>query len=94
MSEANGPKKRKMSLEKRHNLTGWAFLAPATIMIAIMSFWPMIQALILSFQTGKANNLEFGGLTNYIRMFKDKVFIFHVIYISFNVLTKALLPIF
>ena len=74
MSEANGPKKRKMSLEKRHNLTGWAFLAPATIMIAIMSFWPMIQALILSFQTGKANNLEFGGLTNYIRMFKDKVF--------------------
>ena len=63
-----------MSLEKRHNLTGWAFLAPATIMIAIMSFWPMIQALILSFQTGKANNLEFGGLTNYIRMFKDKVF--------------------
>ena len=74
VSEANGPKKRKMSLEKRHNLTGWAFLTPATLMIAIMSFWPMIQAFILSLQVGKANKLSFGGLTNYLRMFKDKVF--------------------
>ncbi len=42
-------KKAKMSLEKRHNLTGWAFLIPAALLIFIFCFYPMIQAMILSF---------------------------------------------
>lgn len=63
-----------MSLNKRQNLTGWAFLTPATLMIAVMSFWPMIQAFILSFQKGKGNKLRFAGIDNYVRMFQDKVF--------------------
>ncbi len=74
MSQTMGAKKKKMSLERRHNLTGWIFLTPATLMIAVMSFWPMIQAFVLSLQTGKANNLKFDGVTNYIRMFQDKDF--------------------
>ena len=40
-------KKAKMSLEKRHNLTGWAFLIPAALLIFIFCFYPMVQALIL-----------------------------------------------
>lgn len=74
MSQTKEAKKRKMSLEKRHNLTGWVFLTPATVMIAVMSFWPMIQAFILSLQTGTANKLKFDGFSNYVRMFNDKVF--------------------
>jgi lactose/L-arabinose transport system permease protein len=74
VSQTMGAKKKKMSLERRHNLTGWIFLTPATLMIAVMSFWPMIQAFVLSLQTGKANNLKFDGVTNYIRMFQDKDF--------------------
>ena len=74
VSQASEPKKKKMSLSKRQNLTGWAFLTPATLMISVMSFWPMIQAFILSFQKGKGNNLRFAGVDNYVRMFKDKVF--------------------
>lgn len=66
--------KKKMSLEKKQNLTGWGFLTPATLLIAVMSFWPMIQALILSFQSGKGNDLKFAGLFNYRRMLKDAVF--------------------
>ena len=42
-------KKAKMSLEKRHNLTGWAFLIPAALLIFIFCFYPMVQALILFF---------------------------------------------
>ena len=68
-------KLRKMTLEKKHNLTGWAFLAPATFLIAVFSFWPMIKALVLSFQTGKGRNMQMAGFTNYIRMFQDDVFI-------------------
>ena len=74
VSQTKEAKKRKMSLEKRHNLTGWIFLTPATLMIAAMSFWPMIQAFILSLQTGTANKLKFDGFSNYSRMFKDTVF--------------------
>ena len=66
--------KTKMTVARKHSLTGWGFLAPATTMIAIMSFYPMIQALILSFQSGKGNNLSWAGIDNYVRMFKDKVF--------------------
>ncbi|MDO5409546.1 MAG: sugar ABC transporter permease [Lachnospiraceae bacterium] len=63
-----------MSLSRKQNLAGWAFLTPATLLIAIMSFYPMIQALILSFQKGKGNQLTWAGLYNYTRMFKDAVF--------------------
>ena len=31
-------KKKGMNLERKQNLTGWAFLMPATILIAWMSF--------------------------------------------------------
>ena len=33
-------KKAKMSLEKKHNLTGWAFLIPAALLIFIFCFYP------------------------------------------------------
>lgn len=67
-------KPRGMTLNKRQNLTGWTFLAPAALMIAVMSFIPMIQALILSFKTGSGAKLNWNGITNYIRMFQDKIF--------------------
>ena len=31
-------KKAKMSLEKKHNLTGWAFLIPAALLIFIFCY--------------------------------------------------------
>ena len=65
---------KKLSLERRHNLTGWVFLIPATALIAWMSFYPMIQAFILSLQTGLGINLKFGGLTNYTRILQDVTF--------------------
>lgn len=69
-------KSRKMSVSRRHNLTGWAFLAPATLLILIMSFIPMFKALIMSFKTGKGAMLNWADpwYSNYVRMFSDKVF--------------------
>ena len=58
-------KKKGMNLERKQNLTGWAFLMPATILIAWMSFYPMIQAFILSLQTGMGINLKFLLLSDY-----------------------------
>ena len=67
-------KKKGMNLERKQNLTGWAFLMPATILIAWMSFYPMIQAFILSLQTGMGINLKFNGFANYARILKDPTF--------------------
>jgi len=63
-----------MMLSKKQSLSGWAFLAPATILIAIMSFIPMISALILSFKSGTGAKVAWTGISNYVRMFSDKVF--------------------
>ena len=67
-------KKAKMSLEKRHNLTGWAFLIPAALLIFIFCFYPMVQALILSFSKKGTSGSTFVGLANYQRILKDKTF--------------------
>ena len=67
-------KKKGMTLEKKHNLTGWAFLTPAVLLICLCSFYPMIQAFILSLKTGLGVNLKFGGFTNYARILKDPTF--------------------
>ena len=64
-------KKAELSLEKKHNLTGWAFLLPASVLIFVFCFYPMSQAILLSFRkTGGA----FNGVANYARIFKDKTF--------------------
>ena len=68
-----GPKK-KLSLSQKQNISGWIFLTPATVLIAVMSFYPMIRAIILSMQTGVGAKITFSGLTNYKRMFADAVF--------------------
>ena len=70
----SGQKKKGMTLEKKHNLTGWIFLTPAVALICWCSFYPMIQAFILSLQTGLGVNLKFGGFSNYARILKDPTF--------------------
>jgi len=66
--------KKGMTLSKRHNFVGWVFLIPAVILICWTSFYPMIRAFILSFQTGKGGSLRFAGLTNYARILQDPTF--------------------
>lgn len=69
--------KKKMSLLAKQSAAGWVFLTPATILIAIMAFWPMIQAFIMSLQTGSSANMHWNEpiFNNYTRMFSDKVFL-------------------
>ena len=72
MEKAKG---RRLSQSKRYNLTGWIFLTPAALLIAVFSFYPMIKCFIYSFQKGATfAKMEWYGISNYIRMFQDKVF--------------------
>lgn len=64
-------KKRGLTLEGRQNLVGWTFLIPASVLIFLFSFYPMLRAVILSFQ-GK-NSPDF-TLLNFQRMLEDATF--------------------
>ncbi len=70
-------KKKGMSLLQKQSRAGWVFLTPATVMIAIMSFWPMLNAFITSLKTGSSANMQWAEPVtyNYTRMFADKLFI-------------------
>lgn len=70
-------KKKGMSVTAKQKAAGWLFLLPATIMIAIMSFYPIIQAIIMSFKTGSSANMQWAEpiIYNYTRMFQDKLFL-------------------
>ena len=67
-------KKKGMSLIAKQRAAGWTFLAPASILIAIMSFYPMVRAFIISLQKGTGANMRFTGFSNYQRILVDKVF--------------------
>ena len=60
-----------LSIKKKQNLTGWAFLTPAAVLIFIMNFIPIIKAIFMSLQSGKPGQMRFAGLSNYIRIFAD-----------------------
>ena len=63
-----------MTLARKHNLTGWGFLTIGVVLICWTSFYPMIQAFILSLKNGLGVNLKFAGFSNYVRILKDPTF--------------------
>lgn len=62
--------KRSLSLVKRNHV-GWLFVILSVLAISLFYFYPMIQAFLLSLQSGMGSNLEYVGLDNWIRLFKD-----------------------
>ncbi len=52
-------------------------MTPATLMIVVMSFYPMVRAFLISLQTGAGANMRYAEpiFSNYQRMMADKVFI-------------------
>lgn len=68
------PKKKGRSLLAKQRATGWVFLAPATLMIVVMSFYPMVQAFFVSLRTGTGANMTYTGFSNYARILQDRIF--------------------
>ena len=70
-------KKRGLTLLQKQSRAGWIFLTPATVLIAVMSFWTMISAFLMSLKTGSSANMQWNQpiFNNYVRMFSDKLFL-------------------
>lgn len=69
-------KKKGLSITGKQKIAGWTYLFPATILICIMSFYPIIQAVFTSFKTGPSANMNWCDPAgyNYTRMFQDAIF--------------------
>lgn len=67
--------KSRLSLQTRTGMTGWSFIIIAVVMIFTFYFYPMAEALILSFKSGMGTNLHYVGFDNYTRLFSDTTFI-------------------
>lgn len=65
---------KKKQFSSRLNRKAWLFIIPSVILIALFVFYPMVQALITSFQTGAGNQLSFTGIKNYSRLLTDTTF--------------------
>jgi len=87
-----------LNIHRRNVLTGWSFVLISVVLIFVFYFYPMIQALIMSFQTGTGSNLEFTGFDNYKRLFLDATFITAVkntfIYLLIQVPVMIILALF
>lgn len=57
---------KKVLLRKKMNRVGWLFIIPAFLVFIVYLVYPLLQALLLSFET-KAGF----GITNYTRLLKD-----------------------
>lgn len=64
-----------ISNKNRKNIYGWIFVTLAAIIILIFALIPIIQALILSTQSGKGVVTKFVGIDNYRRLFSDPMFL-------------------
>ncbi|MCC6136402.1 MAG: sugar ABC transporter permease [Candidatus Contendobacter sp.] len=69
-----------LGYEQRIALSGWAFLAPALLLIAVFFFLPVIAALLLSFTDfdiyalGDLDRLRFVGFDNYLQLLQSPLF--------------------
>lgn len=65
-----------MFMAKRKKKLNWFYL-PAVILMLVFIAYPLFNAVYLSFfkWNGYSVNKEFIGISNYISMFKDKIFI-------------------
>jgi len=66
---------RRGSLRRGDQLTGWAFVSPAVLLIAVFGLIPVVWSLVLSFQqTDLTSGGTWSGAANYTKMVHDPVF--------------------
>lgn len=75
VSTPSRPRAGRRTARLRESLTGWAFIGPNLVLLALFLFLPILWALQLSFQeTQGFGDPEWVWFDNYIRMMTDPVF--------------------
>ena len=80
------------------SLTGYLFIAPQMILFLVFLVYPIIEGIRLSLYKITYNSETFIGLQNYIRLFKDEVFVKSaintVVFVIFIVLLTVVFALF
>mgnify|MGYP001943402030 FL=1 len=63
------------ALRFKKRTIGWLFIVLSIFGISLFYFYPMIQAFLLSLQSGMGANLEYVGFDNYARLLNDPAFL-------------------
>ena len=63
------------NLARSEQVSGWAFVMPALVLLGIFMIYPILWSLWMSFQVGRGMTFSFGGFTNILRLTQDPVFI-------------------
>ncbi|WP_455662480.1 carbohydrate ABC transporter permease [Pradoshia sp.] len=58
----------------KQKLFPYLFIAPAVLLFAIFTIYPIVSSFILSFQTSERGQYVFVGLDNYKRLLEDAIF--------------------
>lgn len=67
---------RFQSLRKTEAFTGWLFMAPGLILLALFVFWPIIYSVPLAFTDYSViDKTSFIGFDNFVRAFNDDKFL-------------------
>jgi len=76
MAVAAASRPRPSSRVVRRAVTGYLFVLPALILLAVFTFYPFIQGIALSFQSwdGVAREAPWVGTANYEKVFGDTIF--------------------
>lgn len=67
-------KKKKFSLDKYYSRQGWYFILAAMVLFGVFTLYPIIKSFLLTFQSVRGLKVEFVGINNYVRLFKDEMF--------------------
>nr|WP_263480978.1 sugar ABC transporter permease [Pseudosulfitobacter pseudonitzschiae] len=85
---------------ERRDLTPWLYLAPTVLLLAVFTYWPLLQTAYLSLVDWNLNpgqSADFVGLNNYGRVAGSTLFqaafLNTLIYIGASIPLKVLLPI-
>lgn len=70
-----GERVARSNLARSEQVSGWAFVMPALVLLGIFMIYPILWSLWMSFQVGRGMAFSFGGLTNILRLTQDPVFI-------------------
>ena len=63
------------SLARKYRRVGWGMVLLPTLLMLAFTFWPMVEAFMLSLQSGKGMMLKYAGFANYGKLFTDRVFL-------------------
>lgn len=72
MTATTTPPRRRPRIGRHRTITAWLFLSPALLVLALFTFYPMVQAGYLSFTDyNLIRAAEWVGLDNYVELFGD-----------------------